>query len=82
LQNSVSQVTKYWPAAIGGVFVLCVLIAPRGIVGAWDDLTHYGAAGAVRRWISPRARLQTDLAEEVPEVGTGVSGADRIGDFK
>lgn len=33
LQNSVSQVTKYWPAAIGAVFVLFVLVAPRGIGG-------------------------------------------------
>jgi len=67
LQNSVSQVTKYWPAAIGGVFVLFVLIAPNGIVGAWDDLRRYGAVNAVRRWLSPQARLQADLAEERPE---------------
>ena len=69
LQNSVSQVTKYWPAAIGGVFVLFVLIAPSGIVGAFDDLRRYGAANAVRRWFSPQARLQADLAEELPESG-------------
>jgi branched-chain amino acid transport system permease protein len=69
LQNSVSQVTKYWPAAIGGVFVLFVLIAPSGIVGAFDDLRRYGAANAVRRWFSPQARLQTDLAEELPKSG-------------
>ncbi len=72
LQNSVSQLTKYWPAAIGGVFVIFVLVAPRGIAGIFEDLRHYGVVNAVRRWFSPRARLDTDLAEEVvvPESGT------------
>jgi ABC-type branched-subunit amino acid transport system permease subunit len=37
LQNNVSAVTKYWPAWIGAVFVVFVLIAPRGIWGAVED---------------------------------------------
>jgi ABC-type branched-subunit amino acid transport system permease subunit len=71
LQNSVSQITKYWPAAIGGVFVVFVLAAPRGIAGAFGDLRRYGVTTAVRRWFSPQARLQTDLAKEaaVKEAG-------------
>jgi branched-chain amino acid transport system permease protein len=66
LQNSVSQVWKYWPAAIGAVFVVFVLLLPGGIVGAFDELRRYGVANAFRRWVSPKARLQTDLAEELP----------------
>jgi urea ABC transporter permease protein UrtC len=38
LQNDVSSLTKYWPAWIGGVFVVFVLVAPRGIWGAVADL--------------------------------------------
>jgi branched-chain amino acid transport system permease protein len=58
LQNSVSQVTKYWPAAIGGVFVLFVLVAPRGIVGAWDDLRRFGIARSLRRRVRPESEAR------------------------
>jgi ABC-type branched-subunit amino acid transport system permease subunit len=73
LQNSVSQVTKYWPAAIGGVFVVFVLLAPRGIAGIFQDLRRYGIVNGIRRLVSPEARLATDLAEELP--ATPESGA-------
>jgi ABC-type branched-subunit amino acid transport system permease subunit len=66
LQNNVSQATKYWEAWIGIVFVVFVLIGPRGIMGLADDIRHYGFANALRRGVSPRARLQTDLKEELP----------------
>jgi hypothetical protein len=51
-------VTKYWPAAIGGVFVLFVLVAPRGIVGAWDDLRRFGIARSLRRRVRPESEAR------------------------
>jgi branched-chain amino acid transport system permease protein len=36
LQNGVSQLTKYWEAWIGLVFVVFVLAGPRGIMGFFD----------------------------------------------
>lgn len=65
LQNDVSQVTKYWEAVIGVVFVVFVLIAPRGIWGAVEDVEHYGLRSAVQRIFSRRARVETEMAEEV-----------------
>lgn len=65
LQNDVSQITKYWEAWIGAVFVVFVLIAPRGIWGAIEDVQQYGLRDAVRRVFSRRARVATDMAEEV-----------------
>jgi ABC-type branched-subunit amino acid transport system permease subunit len=65
LQNRVSGLTKYWPAAIGAVFVFFVLVSPRGIGGIVEDLRRYGVQAALRRAVSKRARLQADLAEEV-----------------
>ena len=38
LQNNISQLTKYWEAWIGAVFVIFVLAGPRGIMGVLDDL--------------------------------------------
>jgi ABC-type branched-subunit amino acid transport system permease subunit len=38
LQNNISQVTKYWEAWIGVVFVVFVLVGQRGIMGVIDDL--------------------------------------------
>jgi ABC-type branched-subunit amino acid transport system permease subunit len=72
LQNRVSGLTKYWPAVIGAVFVFFVLVSPRGIGGAVEDLRRYGFAAAIRRLVSPRARLQAELAEEVPPQGAGL----------
>lgn len=68
LQNGVSQVTKYWEAWIGIVFVVFVLVGPRGIMGLLDDLRRYGVGTFLRRTFSRRARVQTDLAEELPTV--------------
>ena len=68
IQNNVSQLTKYWPAWIGAVFAVFVLVGPRGIMGVWDDLRTYGVATAFRRWFSRRERIKTEMAEELPEV--------------
>jgi len=73
LQNGVSQATKYWEAWIGVVFVVFVLIGPRGIMGLIDDVRHYGIANAVRRLFSRRARVQTDLVEELPPLDEPVA---------
>ncbi len=67
LQNNVSQFTKYWPAWIGAVFALFVLLGPRGIMGLIDDVRHYGFATALRRIFSRRTRVQTEISEELPE---------------
>ena len=68
LQNNVSQLTKYWEAWIGIVFVVFVLVGPRGIMGLADDIRHYGFATAIRRGFSRRTRVQTDMSEELPAV--------------
>jgi hypothetical protein len=66
LQNNVSQLTKYWPAWIGIVFVVFVLLGPRGVMGVVDDIRHYGFANAFRRVFSRRARVETEMKEELP----------------
>jgi ABC-type branched-subunit amino acid transport system permease subunit len=68
MQNGVSQLTKYWEAWIGIVFVVFVLVGPRGIMGLLDDLRRYGVARVVQRSISRKARIEADLAEELPTV--------------
>jgi branched-chain amino acid transport system permease protein len=68
LQNNVSHVTKYWPAWIGAVFVVFVLVAPRGIWGGLEDIRHYGFGAALRRLFSREARVETEAAEEVPSL--------------
>jgi hypothetical protein len=68
LQNNVSQLTKYWEAWIGIVFVVFVLLGPRGIMGLSDDIRHYGFATAIKRGFSRTARVQTDMSEELPAV--------------
>jgi len=68
LQNNVSQLTKYWEAWIGIVFVVFVLIGPRGIMGLFDDIRHYGFSTAFRRYFSRRARVEGDMQEELPSV--------------
>ncbi len=42
LQNNISQLTKYWEAWIGAVFVVFVLVGPRGIMGVIDDVRARG----------------------------------------
>jgi len=71
LQNSVAQVNKYWPAAIGAVFAVFVIAAPGGIGGAFEGLRRYGFRTALRRAVSPEVRLETDLAEELPKREAG-----------
>jgi len=68
LQNNVSQLTKYWEAWIGVVFVVFVLVGPRGIMGLFDDIRHYGFANAVKRGFSRTTRVQTDMNEELPPI--------------
>jgi branched-chain amino acid transport system ATP-binding protein len=68
IQNNVSQATKYWEAWIGIVFVVVVLVAPRGLMGLVDSIRHYGFANAVRRLFSRRARVEMDLAHELPPI--------------
>jgi len=48
-----------------------VLVSPRGIGGMVEDLRRYGVQAALRRLVSRRARLQSDLAEEVSTRGAG-----------
>jgi branched-chain amino acid transport system permease protein len=62
LQNNVSHLTKYWPAWIGAVFVVFVLVAPRGIWGALEDIRNYGG----RRLFSHQARAVSEASEEIP----------------
>jgi ABC-type branched-subunit amino acid transport system permease subunit len=68
IQNNVSQLTKYWEAWIGIVFVVVVLVGPRGIMGLFDDVRHYGFATAFRRYFSRTERVKTDMQEELPPV--------------
>ncbi|GAC1300189.1 MAG: branched-chain amino acid ABC transporter permease [Vulcanimicrobiaceae bacterium] len=64
LQNRVAGLTKYWPATIGIVFALFVIVAPRGIGGGFEELRRYGIQAGFRRLFSRRARIETELAEE------------------
>ena len=59
---------KYWEAAIGLVFAVFVIVGPRGIMGGIEDIRHYGVANAFRRLFSRDARVEGDLAEELPTV--------------
>ncbi|HEX3466031.1 MAG TPA: branched-chain amino acid ABC transporter permease [Candidatus Elarobacter sp.] len=68
IQNNVSQLTKYWEAWIGIVFVVVVLVGPRGIMGLFDDVRHYGLGTAFKRYFSSRERVKIDMAEELPPV--------------
>ena len=68
MQNNISHLTKYWEAYVGGVFALFVILAPRGIWGAFEDVRHYGLQNAVRRVVSRRARVLTDIQDELPAV--------------
>ena len=58
LQNNISQLTKYWEAWIGAVFVVFVLVGPRGIMGVIDDVRKRGVGGLFGR------RAAEELAEE------------------
>ncbi|GAC1475822.1 MAG: hypothetical protein NVS2B8_00220 [Vulcanimicrobiaceae bacterium] len=69
LQNRVAGLTKYWPATIGIVFAFFVILAPRGIGGGLEDLRRYGVQAAFRRAFSKQARIETEVAEELPTHG-------------
>jgi ABC-type branched-subunit amino acid transport system permease subunit len=70
LENNISQLTKYWEAWVGLVFVVFVLAGPRGIMGLLDDARHYGVAGIFSR----KKRESIEASEELPrvdEIGAG-----------
>jgi branched-chain amino acid transport system permease protein len=71
MQNRVSGITKYWPAAIGAVFAVFVIVAPSGIAGVVADLRKYGIGMAIRRLFSREARFRSELAEDPSAHGTG-----------
>jgi branched-chain amino acid transport system permease protein len=58
LQNNISQLTKYWEAWIGAVFVVFVLVGPRGIMGVIDNVRLRGVSGLLGRG------AREELAEE------------------
>ena len=66
LQNRVAGLTKYWPAAIGIVFAFFVIAAPGGIGGGFEQLRRYGVRAGLRRIFSRRARIESELTEELP----------------
>jgi len=72
LQNRVAGLTKYWPATIGVVFAFFVIVAPRGVGGGFEDLRRYGVQAAFRRVFSKRARVETEVADELPTQSTAL----------
>ena len=70
LQNNISQVTKFWEAWIGVVFVIFVLAGPRGIMGIIEDARHYGVTGLFSRRRREAAR-RNDERPPVDELGAG-----------
>jgi branched-chain amino acid transport system permease protein len=71
MQNRVSGITKYWPAAIGAVFAIFVIVAPTGLAGIVAELRKYGIGMAIRRLFSRDARFRSDLTEDPTVHGTG-----------
>ncbi len=70
LQNNISQLTKYWEAWIGVVFVVFVLASPQGIMGILEDARRFGVAGLFSR----AKRESVETARELPpvdEIGAG-----------
>jgi ABC-type branched-subunit amino acid transport system permease subunit len=70
LQNNISQLTKYWEAWIGIVFVVFVLAGPRGIMGILEDARDYGITG----FFSRKKREAIEAGKErsaVDEIGAG-----------
>jgi ABC-type branched-subunit amino acid transport system permease subunit len=70
LQNNIAQVTKYWEAWIGVVFVVFVLAGPRGIMGLLADAQHYGVTGIFSR----KKRESVEAREELPPVDEAGAG--------
>jgi branched-chain amino acid transport system ATP-binding protein len=75
LRNNISQLPdwlfflgKYWEASIGLVFVIFVLLGPRGIMGVADDIRRYGLQTALGRVFSRKTRIATEMEEEVPSL--------------
>jgi len=72
LQNNISQLTKYWEAWIGVVFVVFVLAGPQGIMGFLQDARDHGLAGILSR--TRRLGAEVEVNPELPpvdEVGAG-----------
>ena len=70
LQNNISQLTKYWEAWIGVVFVVFVLAGPRGIMGLVEALQSYGLRGIFSRDRLDVGAANSDLPK-VDEIGAG-----------
>lgn len=71
LQNGIAQVTKYWEAWIGVVFVVFVLAGPRGIMGLLESLRAYGLRGIFsRERLEGVDKPQSELPA-VDDVGAG-----------
>jgi ABC-type branched-subunit amino acid transport system permease subunit len=77
LQNNVSQATKFWEAWIGLVFVVFVLVGPRGIMGLVDDFRQYGVRTALKQLVSRRARFASEVHEELPPLDDA-AGVDKV----
>ena len=70
LQNNISQLTKYWEAWIGIVFVVFVLAGPRGIMGILEYARDFWIAGIFSR----KRRDAIEAGKELPpadEIGAG-----------
>jgi ABC-type branched-subunit amino acid transport system permease subunit len=70
LQNNIAQVTKYWEAWIGVVFVVFVLASPQGIMGILEDARRYGVAGIFSRTKREAVETSNELPA-VDEIGAG-----------
>jgi branched-chain amino acid transport system permease protein len=40
LRFSINRYTEYWLLCVGGILILCILLAPRGLVGLAADVMH------------------------------------------
>jgi branched-chain amino acid transport system permease protein len=67
LEGYLNPITNYWPALVGIVFVLVVLLAPRGILGlivqGWRSATHRRSSPEAPRVEEDEPRL--DVRSEV-----------------
>ena len=68
LQNQVSQLTKYWEAVVGAVFVVFVLVAPRGVYGLIADIRRFGFRRAEEAEIEELEEERREADEQSSEV--------------
>jgi branched-chain amino acid transport system permease protein len=53
LQNRFARFDRYWPEIIGIVFAFVVIVAPRGLAGAFEDLRRYALRSLRKRSPAP-----------------------------